>query len=115
MFRADVAVMRPLGLFLGERQNFLRSLRESFERIQIRLPPAGLVGRTPPQSRVGDLRSGPVTYYNARSWPQISSESVSFGLASSRPPDGCLPRSLSWCPRSSYPSQWTLMSSLAQA
>src|SRR5215467_15888942 len=114
MFRADVAVMRPLGLFLGKRQHFLRSLGKSLERVQLRLPPAGLVGRTPPQSRVGDLRSGPVTYYNARSWPQISPESVSFGLASSRPPDGCLPQSPSWCPRSSYPFQWTLMSFPAQ-
>jgi hypothetical protein len=56
---ADVAVMRPLGLLLRERQNLLGSLGESLERIQIRLPPAGLVGRAPPQSRVGDLRSGP--------------------------------------------------------
>src|SRR5439155_6866514 len=74
MFRTDVAVVRPLGLFLRERQNLFSSLGEPLERIQIRLPPAGLVGRVGHLLNPGSRASGQVlaTYYNARSQPAIS-------------------------------------------
>jgi len=58
MFRPDVAVMRPLGLFLGKRQYLLRSLCEPLERIQSLLSPLTLgcragVGPAPPPVRYG--------------------------------------------------------------
>src|ERR1700730_4546968 len=65
MFRPDVAVMRPLGLFLGKRKHLLRSLCESLERIQSLLTPLTLglprgVGLAPPPVRSGEpLRRGP--------------------------------------------------------
>src|SRR5215469_2033974 len=81
VFRADVAVVGSLGLLLCKRKDLLGSLSEPFEGIQIRLPPAGLVGRAPPQSRVRGLRLAPATYYNALSWPGIST-SMTLSAAS---------------------------------